>query len=162
MTSARSCTVFRSFALLALTATSALCWSSAPTTAHAQPPHDAGELSLSDDDRSLREQVDRMSSAATVLYAIGAPLHNLGLGVLGWGGAMQSSCFGRPCDDTPNVVMALGGGAAFVGILMVFVGIGLDVGSGRRRRLLEERVSVPQLGLVPRTDGAMATLALSF
>lgn len=81
--------------------------------------------------------INQQSTLATAGYVTSVIVHIAGLGML-FGGSVASFCLnfsGSGCGDRsgPFALIAVGGAAAGIGLIGLFVSIGVDVGSGRRR-----------------------------
>ena len=94
-------------------------------------------------DRELAS-IDAESQAATALYATGLVLHLGGIATF-FGSAIAGFCISfntSSCaseHDLARTGMLIGGIAAALGLVGIFVGVGLDVDSGNRRRDHAER-----------------------
>lgn len=107
--------------------------------------------------------IDSQATAATVLYVTSISLHIAGLATI-VGTGIAGFCIdwgGGSCADRREIGVTgaiLGGIAAGIGLAGMFVAIGLDVGSGRRRHALE----AAHLSFAPATDGGMVALSGTF
>ena len=110
--------------------------------------------------------IDSQAMAATVLYVTSVSLHVAGIATI-VGTGIAGFCIefgGGSCADRREISVTggiIGGIAAGIGLVGMFVAIGLDVGSGRRRHALGEAHSA-HLSFAPSTDGGMVALAGSF
>jgi hypothetical protein len=109
--------------------------------------------------------IDSEARAATALYVTAVTLHLGGIATM-FASAIANFCIplSGTCDDAheralPGEIM--GGVFAGLGLVGLFVAIGLDVGSGRRRHALGTSGEVA-LSIAPSTDGASLTLRGSF
>jgi len=115
-------------------------------------------------DRELRA-IDAEADAATALYVTGVILHVGGLGAMvGTGIAGFCISFTSSCSGAHELAQngsIIGGSIALLGLVGIFVGVGLDVDSGHRRRDLGARPSLA-LDFAPSTDGASLSLRGTF
>lgn len=115
-------------------------------------------------DRELAS-IDAESQAATALYVTGLVLHVGGIATMvgtGLAGICLSS--GSSCDSQRNLAstgLLIGSIAAALGAVGIFVGVGLDVDSGHRRRDLTARRTL-LLGVQPSADGSSLALTGTF
>lgn len=117
-------------------------------------------------DRQL-QSIDSEASAATALYVTGVVLHVGGIATivstaiagfcLSWGSG-DSCASERQLASTGAIVGSI---ATVLGLAGIFVGVGLDVDSGHRRRDLSERRTL-LLGLNPTAGGSEFTLRGTF
>lgn len=82
--------------------------------------------------------IDQPSTLAAVDYVTSVLVHVAGLGMLlgGFDDALCLNLLSSPCGDHGATGLALilaGGASATLGLIGLFVSIGVDVGSGRRR-----------------------------
>jgi hypothetical protein len=115
-------------------------------------------LTPPDADRNELSSIDAESTAATVVYAIGTPIHLLGLGTMALGGVVIGTAGGLG----GLVLLAAGGLGAIVGLVVMAIAIGLDVDSGSRRSSLRRRQAGGlALTAMPTDAGTTVGLALT-
>lgn len=115
-------------------------------------------------DRELAS-IDAESQAATALYVTGLVLHVGGIATMvGTGLAAICLSSGSSCDSQRNLAstgLLIGSIAAALGAVGIFVGVGLDVDSGHRRRDLAARRTL-LFGVQPTADGSSLALSGTF
>lgn len=141
--------------------------SAAPAAAQSSAPRLDPQAALALDasyDRELRA-IDAEADAATALYVTGVILHVGGIGTMvGTGIAGFCISFTSSCSSAHDLATngnIIGGSLALLGLVGIFVGVGLDVDSGHRRRDLGTRPSLA-LDFAPSTDGASVSLHGTF
>lgn len=147
-----------------------------PALAHAQDREDLLERvdpARRRDARAELDSIDHQSDLATAGYVTSTITHVAGMGMM-FGGAIGGFCLnlgslyggGSSCPDRTgwNVLAGVGAGMTVVGLVGIFVSIGVDVGSGRRRNEWRERFGIADLALsvAPSDDGAVVTVAGRF
>lgn len=154
----------RSLSWLSVLVVSSVLAVSSIASAQSHAPSLDPELALTRPDDELAS-IDAQSTAATVLYVTSVTLHVAGIativgtGIAGfcidWGGG---SCASARDLGTNGAI--IGSVIAGVGLVGLFVAIGLDVGSGRRRR--EHQAGHATLSIAPSDGGATISFAGTF
>ncbi len=115
-------------------------------------------------DRELAS-IDAESQAATALYVSGLVLHVGGIATMvGTGIAGICISFSSSCESERSLAstgLLIGGIAAALGAVGIFVGVGLDVDSGNRRRDHAARRTL-LFGVGPSADGSSLSLRGTF
>lgn len=141
-----------------------------PLSAEAQSTE--AELELVDPARRAEAaaelaSIDHQSDLATAGYVTSTIVHVAGVGMMAVG-SIAGFCisFTSSCPDRTgwDVLTGLGAGFAVVGLAGIFVSIGVDVGSGRRRNEWREELGVEDLALsiAPSDDGAVLLVSGAF
>lgn len=106
--------------------------------------------------RTELASIDAQSSLATAGYVTSVISHVAGLGML-VGGAIGGFCidFGGGCGDRSgwHALAGVGAVVSSVGLIGIFVSVGVDVDSGHRRRDFRRRYGLDVDVAVAPTDG---------
>lgn len=152
------------------TALALLTFLALPLSAEAQSAE--AELELVDPARRGEAElelasIDHQSGLATAGYVTSTIVHVAGMGMMAVG-SIAGFCisFTSSCPDRTgwNVLAGVGAGMAVVGLAGIFVSIGVDVGSGRRRNEWREefRLEDVALSVAPSDDGAVLLVSGAF
>ncbi len=107
--------------------------------------------------RNELASIDYQASLATAGYITSVISHVAGLGMM-FGGAVGGFCISFSsggCGDRSgwHALVGIGTAMASVGLIGIFVSVGLDVNSGHRRRDLRRRLGLDLDVAVAPTDG---------
>lgn len=120
--------------------------------------------------RAELASIDHLSTLATAGYVTSIAVHIAGLGMM-VGGSIGGFCinWGGSCPDRTgwNILIGVGGAMAGVGLIGLFVSMGVDGMSGRRRNAWRTRYGLGPLAdvdvaLAPTEGGASLALSGSF
>lgn len=124
--------------------------------------------------RAELASIDHLSTLATAGYVTSIAVHIAGLGMM-VGGSIGGFCLnlsfsgGSSCPDRTgwNILAGVGGAMAGVGLIGLFVSMGVDGMSGRRRNAWRARYGLGPLAdvdvaLAPTEGGASLALSGSF